>query len=82
LAPVSKTSALSMISSLKSYAIIKGVRGKKGINESLFADIVCRMSALVEAAPEIIEMDINPLLADSNEIVAVDARIVISKRLT
>jgi hypothetical protein len=55
------------------------VRGKEGIDESKFTEIICRLSALVEAAPEIIEMDLNPLLGTAKEIVAVDARIRIEK---
>ncbi|MBA4323060.1 MAG: hypothetical protein C0408_09620, partial [Odoribacter sp.] len=48
-------------------------------NESAYIDIICRLSALIEAAPEIFEMDINPLMGTMNEIVAVDARIRIEK---
>jgi hypothetical protein len=68
-----------MIQSLKSYAIIKGVRGKPGINESLYVDIIYRLSALIEAAPEVFEMDLNPLIGTNNTIVAVDTRIRIEK---
>jgi acetate---CoA ligase (ADP-forming) len=75
LAPFSKTRALEMIRSLKSYKIIQGVRGQKGINEDKFAEIVARLSSLTQAAPEIMEMDINPLLGNEDTIVAVDARI-------
>jgi acetyltransferase len=80
LIPVSHTSAMEMIHSLKSYAIIKGFRGKQGINESVYADIICRLSALIEAAPEIFELDLNPLIATADSILAVDARIRIEKR--
>jgi acetyltransferase len=80
LVPVSESSAKWMIQSLKSYDIIKGVRGRPGINESLYADIICRLSALIEAVPEIFEMDLNPLIATKDAIVAVDARIRIEKR--
>jgi acetyltransferase len=68
-----------MIHSLKSYEIIKGVRGKPGINESVYIDIICRLSALVEAAPEISEMDLNPLMGTMDGIIAVDARIRIKR---
>jgi acyl-CoA synthetase (NDP forming) len=80
LVPVSESEANRMIHSLKSYDIIKGIRGKQGINESIYADIICRLSALVEAAPEISEMDLNPLMATMEGIIAVDARIRIDKR--
>ena len=79
LSPLSKNEASEMIKNLKSYKIIQGVRGQEGINEDMFADIVVKLSALVEAAPEIIEMDINPLLGKADDVVAVDARIRIKK---
>jgi len=79
LVPVSYNEAERMIHSLKGYAVIKGVRGQKGINESAFIDIIRRLSALVTAAPEICEMDINPLMATENSIIAVDARVRIEK---
>ena len=79
LAPVSTEEALSMIRELKGYGIIKGVRGQEGVNEDLFAAAVTRLSVLVTVAPEIAEMDLNPLLGTGNEVVAVDARIRIEK---
>jgi acetate---CoA ligase (ADP-forming) len=79
LVPVSEIAAERMIHSLKSYDIIKGVRGKSGINEKIFIEIICRLSALIEAAPEIIEMDLNPLMGTKDSVVAVDARIKIEK---
>jgi len=79
LAPVTQNEAIHMIQSLKSYGIIKGVRGQEGVNEKCFADIVCRLSALVTVAPEIFELDLNPLLGKKDKVVAVDARIRIEK---
>lgn len=79
LSPVSHTEALSMIRSLKSYQIIQGVRGKQGISEDKFARVLVLLSALLEAAPEIYEMDLNPLLGKGEQVVAVDARINISR---
>jgi acetyltransferase len=79
LAPVSNEYALGMIRSLRSLPVLKGLRGKAGVDPDSFAGVLTRISALVEAAPEICEMDINPLLATESEIVAVDVRIRISK---
>ncbi len=79
LVPVSDAEAESMIRSLKSYTVIKGIRGGKPISEKAFANVIVSVSALLEAAPEIFEMDINPLLASGDEIVAVDARIRIER---
>ncbi|MFA6924954.1 MAG: acetate--CoA ligase family protein [Bacteroidales bacterium] len=81
LSPLSKNEALKMIRKLKSYKIIQGARGKEGVDENVFAEIIVRLSALVKAAPEITEMDLNPLLGTGKKIVAVDARINIKKSL-
>jgi acetyltransferase len=79
LVPVSHNEALEMIRGLKGYGIIKGVRGQKGVDEDVFADIMVRLSALLQSAKEIKELDINPLLCDGNRIVAVDGRVLIDK---
>ena len=73
--PVSEKEAKKMIEGLKSYSILKGIRGQKGIDLNDFATIIRRISALLQVVPEISELDINPLMASHDEIVAVDARI-------
>jgi acyl-CoA synthetase (NDP forming) len=75
--PVSPKESREMIRKLKIYPILEGIRGQKGINLELFSEILVRLSELVEAIPGVIEMDLNPLLAYNDEIVAVDARILI-----
>ena len=77
LAPLSYGEAYSMIRSLRGYKILKGTRGQAGINEQKYAEIIVRLSTLLRFATEIKEMDINPLLADEHDVVAVDARILI-----
>ena len=79
LAPLSYAEAYSMIHSLRGYKILKGTRGQKGINEQKYAEIIVRLSTLLRFATEIKEMDLNPLLADENDVVAVDARILIER---
>lgn len=79
LAPLSYAEAYSMIHSLRGYKILKGTRGQQGINEQKYAEIIVRLSTLLRFATEIKEMDINPLLADGSDIIAVDARILIGK---
>lgn len=79
LVPVLKQEAMYMIRNLKSYKIIEGVRGQEGVNEDKFGEIITRVSALLMAAPEISEMDLNPLLGKPEKVVAVDARICIKK---
>ena len=77
--PLSKKEIRNMIRSLRGYPIIQGIRGKEGTDEELFIEIIHRVSALVIAAPEIAEMDINPLIGNPKNIYSVDCRIRIEK---
>ena len=79
LTPLDKEEALYMIRNLKSYQIIKGVRGQKGVDEELFAEVILKLSALLKSAPEIIELDFNPLLGKKDSVTVVDARINLKK---
>jgi acyl-CoA synthetase (NDP forming) len=79
LAPLSEEEALSMIKSLKSYKILKGYRKQAGVNIDRYAEIIVRLSWLLRYATEIKEIDINPLLGNETEILAVDARLRIEK---
>ncbi|MBN2612798.1 MAG: acetate--CoA ligase family protein, partial [Bacteroidales bacterium] len=79
LAPLTFAEAYSMIRNLKSYAIIHGTRGKDGVNEDRFAEIIVRLSSLLRYAVEIKEIDLNPLIGNPEEITVVDARVLIEK---
>ena len=79
LSPVSYEEALNMITKLKGFKILKGARGIEEVNIDLFAGIINKLSALLTVAPEIFEMDINPLLGKKDKVVAVDARIRVEK---
>ncbi len=79
LAPITAAEAKEMLKQLKGYKILEGVRGQEGVNLDLYADQVARVSALVQAAPEIAEMDLNPLLGNPRYVTAVDARIRLEK---
>lgn len=79
LAPVTAKAAKGMIERLKGYKMLQGVRGQDGVNIEAFAKVVESLSKLVAVAPEIQEMDINPLLGNAKQVVAVDARIRIQK---
>ncbi len=79
LAPISKQEASCMIRGLKGYGIIKGTRKQEPVNEEIYIETIMRVSALVQAAPEIFELDLNPLLGTKNSLTAVDCRIRIEK---
>lgn len=79
LAPVSEGEANKMIHSLKGYPIIEGYRGQEGVNQTMFNETIRRVSALCMSAPEIMEMDLNPLLGNERGLIAVDVRIRLEK---
>ncbi|MFW5656103.1 MAG: acetate--CoA ligase family protein [Bacteroidota bacterium] len=79
LAPLTYSEAHSMIRSLRSYKMIKGTRGKPGINEEAFASVVVKLSSLLRFATDIQEIDLNPIIATPENLSVVDARILIKK---
>jgi acetyltransferase len=75
LAPISMAEARDMIRSLNVYKLFKGFRGKQPINETLFATLIVNVSTLMLNNANILEMDLNPLIATGDDIYCVDARI-------
>lgn len=79
LAPMSREEVVSMVESLKGYPLIAGYRNRKGLNKEKFIDVIMRLGALVHIAPEIIELDLNPIIADEKNMRVVDVRIEVRK---
>lgn len=79
LAPMSEKEVLSMVKSLKAYPLFEGYRNRKSLNRDKFVDVVRRVGALVHIAPEIVEMDLNPLIADDVNMRVVDVRVRIER---
>ena len=79
LTPLTAEDGKTMIKKLNGYEILHGVRGQAGIPIDQFAEVVAGLSRLVADAPEIRELDLNPLLASPQRVVAVDARIRIER---
>jgi acetyltransferase len=77
LPPLNTTLARRMMEQTKIYKALKGVRGRKPVNLAELEQIMVRFSRLVAEQPWIKEIDINPLLATPDRLVALDARIVV-----
>ena len=75
--PIDKKEALKMMKETKGFAVLDGFRGTK-YDISAAADILVKISRLMEKEKKITELDINPLIIRSKGCVAADARIVIS----
>jgi acetyltransferase len=76
LPPLTSTLARRMMERTKIYRALGGVRGRAPVDCAALEQILVRFSQLVCEVPRVKEIDINPLLASPNEIVALDARVV------
>jgi len=79
--PVNERLARQMIESLKICPVLKGYRGSPPKNIDKLIEVIIRLSYLAADYPEIKELDINPLLVTPEDVVALDARIVIDQKL-
>lgn len=76
-APVSRQEATEMVHEIRSFPLLRGVRGEKPSDIDATIDAVLRISQLVTDFPEIVELDVNPLLIHERGAVAVDMRIIL-----
>lgn len=79
--PLNETLARQMIRSLKMYPLLEGYRGSKPKNIEKLIEVLIRLSYLAADYPEIEELDINPLIVTAEDVIALDARIVLNKEM-
>ncbi len=79
LPPLSERLARRMLESLRSWPLLQGYRGRPRVNVDRLIEILMRVSYLAADYPEIQELDINPLLVGRDELVAVDARVIVDR---
>ena len=79
--PLNERLARHMIESLKIYPLLKGYRGTRSKDVEGLIRVMIRLSYLAADFPEITELDINPLLVTPDEVIALDARIVLDNNL-
>jgi len=79
--PMSRAEALDIVRGIRGVARLDGVRGEAGADSGELAEILLRLAQLVERHPEIVELDVNPLLAaPGGRSRAVDARVRVATR--
>ncbi len=79
LPPLNERLAYRMLESLRSWKLLRGYRGKPGVNLDRLIEVLMRFSYLIADFPEIKECDVNPLLATPNEVIALDARVLLDR---
>jgi acetyltransferase len=80
LPPLNSTLARRMMERTKVWKALHGVRGSQPVDLAALEQLLARFSQLVVAHPRIKEIDINPLLASSDGLIALDARVVLHDR--
>jgi acetyl coenzyme A synthetase (ADP forming)-like protein len=76
--PLADVDAVEMINEMKGRILLRGYRGATPADEAAFRRVLLAVSQLVDACPEIQEMDVNPLLVLPHGAVAVDVRVRIA----
>ncbi|MFN0054471.1 MAG: GNAT family N-acetyltransferase [Planctomycetales bacterium] len=81
LPPLNERLALRMLTSLRSWPLLNGYRGKPRANVERLIETLIRLSYLVAHCPEIRELDINPLFVSGDQVIALDGRVVIDRQV-
>lgn len=75
--PISRSAAKKMLKEIKSAPILDGVRGAPPLDKQAICSLLLTVSEIIEAYPEIREMDLNPVIVHNEGIDVVDARIIL-----
>jgi len=76
LLPLTREDARKMLAKIKGAPLLKGFRGRAPIDENSVVDGLLRMAAIAQEHPEIVEIDLNPVIAYPEGMLVVDARII------
>ncbi len=77
--PLEPRDARQMVREIKGYPVLEGVRGQPPADVAALESLILKLSEFVEANPQIDELDLNPVFAYPDGVIAVDARIVIAE---
>jgi acetate---CoA ligase (ADP-forming) subunit beta len=77
LVPITLRDAAEMVREIKGFALLQGYRGQEPVNIPNLEELLVKVSNFIEKNPQIKELDLNPLFAYKDSIIAVDARIVL-----
>ena len=78
LAPVSHQDAMAMLASLRGASLLGGARGRGEIDREGVADLVVGLGRLAWDRPDIVAVDLNPVIASASGALAVDALVILA----
>ncbi len=77
LVPVGRKDAREMLAEIKGRRILEGTRGRKPVDTGKLEDLILNVSRMVQKEKKIRELDLNPVFANENGVVVVDAKILV-----
>ncbi len=77
--PLTREDARDMIGGLRHTAMLEGARGAEAVDREALAELLFRVAGIAERHPQIVEIDLNPVLAHGDGYTVVDARIVLER---
>ncbi len=80
LAPVGPQEALAMLESLAGYQLLAGFRGQEAVNVNALAAIIASLGDLLVQYPDIVEVDLNPVMLSARGATAVDWKLTVGKK--
>lgn len=75
LVPLNRVEAVDLISSLRAARLLTGYRGAPAADIGALADLLCRVARLAEDLPEVVEMDLNPVVAGPDGYLVLDCKV-------
>lgn len=79
LPPMNRLIVQRLLEQTRVYKILKGYRGRPGVNMDQLEELILRLAQLMVDFPEIKELDMNPVIVKNSELFAIDARILLEK---
>lgn len=79
--PLSRDDARSMVDQIKARKILEGARGDAAVDKDALVELLMKVSSIVDAHPEIAELDLNPVIAYDNGYAVVDARVIVDQEV-
>ncbi|MCL1485052.1 MAG: acetate--CoA ligase family protein [Marinobacter sp.] len=75
--PLSRDDARSMVGQIKARKILEGARGEPAVSKDALVELLLKVSSIVDAHSEILELDLNPVIAYNDGYAVVDARVIV-----
>jgi acetyl coenzyme A synthetase (ADP forming)-like protein len=75
--PLSRDDARSMVNQIKARKILEGARGEPAVSKDALVELLLKVSSIVDAHSEILELDLNPVIAYNDGYAVVDARVIV-----